>query len=226
MTAKYSNNSRIKDILMHPLTAAVAPAALALGASAIHGAVQRYQEGKEKAQAYSSMLALHPALKQRPETQVKQLFNSLSRVNPTMGNDPLVAGAWVDNILENNSSLGGSASNQALLVAVKDLAQIRSHITGAREKERNMRPDIGGFIGTSAKSVITGYQESVRGDQLAAVNRGVEALKSREDALAQREQRYGDTVRKRQVDNLRSLFEEARKSHPESAVQNALNAAG
>lgn len=89
-------------------------------------------ETQQKAVAYRQMMDLHPHFKQRDQADIGRVYNSLHNVSPHMARDPLVAGAWVDNVLENR--VPGMNSHQALLNAVKDLSGIQKNVS---EIERN-----------------------------------------------------------------------------------------
>lgn len=218
MTAKFSSNSKLHDLLMHPLAAPVAGAVATVGVGALSSAVQRYQDAKADAASYKQMMGLHPSLQQRPEAKVRMLFQSLRNVNPTLARDPLVAGAWVDNVIENNASLGDSASNQALLVAVKDMAQVRSHISGAVGRERDMRRGVlPGVMGQLAGGGVSGYQAQHNGQR--ALDARKMQLDEQEKQLGEKRRAYTGTILN---DKLRALIDKA-KGHgvSESAIGDA-----
>ena len=95
-----------------------------------HRQAQESVQGKTL--AYREMMDLHPHFKQRDQAEIGRIYNSLHNASPNMARDPLVAGAWVDNILENRHP--GMNSHQALLNAVKDLNGIQKNVS---DMERN-----------------------------------------------------------------------------------------
>jgi len=160
MTAKYSEHSAAGKILRDPLFwGPLAAAGVGAGVSAAQNAIHRMREARERAASYKEMLELHPHLrKSRDPAQVQRLYRSLHNIAPVMAKDPLVAGAWVDNIVEQNQRFGDQ-SNQALLASVKDMAGIRSSLSGALEKEQKMRPDLGAVTSGAALRMIGRAQE-------------------------------------------------------------------
>ena len=145
MAAKYTKHASASALMKDPgFWGPTAAVGAGVGLTHVQGAVERFQGARTKAKSYKEMLKLHPHLaKSRDAKQVRRLYNSLHNVNPTMGNDPLVAGAWVDNVLETQRSFGDEGSNQALLAAVKDLSGIRMQMSRARSDEQRMKPDYG-----------------------------------------------------------------------------------
>ncbi len=144
MAAKYSRYGMARKIMKDPMFwGPMAAAGAGVVAGAAQDAIGKIRETRNKAHGYQEMLELHPHLKKdRNGKQVRRLYNSLSNINPTLARDPLVAGAWVDNVIESNQPYGDQ-SNQALLAAVKDLAGIRKDLGSARKSERDMRTNYG-----------------------------------------------------------------------------------
>jgi len=136
MTAKYATTGVFGALLKDPHFWAPT---LAMGAGAaaagVAGVVQKITDARAQAKTYKEMIDLHPNLAQRPDDLVKRIFTSLNNVNPTMGRDPMVAGAWVDTIIE-SGGIDQTQAGRALLEGVKDLAQIRSHMSQARRSEQ------------------------------------------------------------------------------------------
>ncbi len=144
MAAKYSQHSTASRIMKDPLFwGPLAATGVGVAASAAQNAFNRFRESRDKVRGFKEMMKLHPHLKKgRDPKQVRRLYNSLSNVNPVLAKDPLVAGAWVDNVIESNS-MYGDQSQQALLAAVKDLAGIRKDVATARGHEERLRGDMG-----------------------------------------------------------------------------------
>jgi hypothetical protein len=140
----------------------------ALGAPMVAGGVHfaaKKMKAKEdataRAEAYKGMLELNPTLRQRDQKRVAQIYSSLGNVNPIMARDPLVAGAFVNNIMENTSQLGDEAGNQALLAQVKEMAGIGAHLSTARKNNNpnaifdttsNILSNLGGAVEKGMKS--------------------------------------------------------------------------
>ena len=99
-------------------------------AGAVESQLHQARQSKLKAQSYKTMLELHPHLRQRNQGEVHRIYSSLHNASPAMASDPMVAGAWVDNIVENK--VPGMNSHQGLLNAVKDLAATQWQVTQAR----------------------------------------------------------------------------------------------
>jgi hypothetical protein len=116
-----------------PLIGMLAAPLVGAGINAAAGAKQRRDSAKEKTVAFRSMLDLHPHLKTRDSGEVSRIYNSLHNANPLLARDPMVAGAWVDNIIESKGP--GQETHQQLLNAVKDLAGIRSNMATALRNE-------------------------------------------------------------------------------------------
>jgi hypothetical protein len=114
---------------------AVAAVGTAVGSAA--GAVAKVREARARTHAYKEMLDIHPQLKGRDPVLVQRIYKSLHHANPHMAKDPMVAGAWVDTIVE-SAGVDPTMASQALLSAVKDLSGIRSQISTARRNE----PDV------------------------------------------------------------------------------------
>lgn len=144
MTSKYSKFGPIaktlEKVLRHPSVQAGVGAALpmAVGAGVGGGAavVNQIRDTRAKAQSYKEMMELHPRLRSADQKRVRRYFGTLSRFNPTMAHDPTVSGAWISNIIDNETELDEMSGGQALLAGVKDLAGIRSQLSTAINKER------------------------------------------------------------------------------------------
>lgn len=126
-----------KKLIKEPAFAATLAAPVVgagIGLAAEHR--RKMREAKAKAESYRTMMDLHPKLKSHDQKEIGRLFNSLHNVNPILARDPLVAGAWIDNIMDNKSTLGTESSHQQLLAAVKDLAGIRAQLSQSLKNER------------------------------------------------------------------------------------------
>jgi hypothetical protein len=147
MVAKYaSEKSTFGKLLLDPHFWAPA---IAVGAGAaatgVASSIHKLIEARRQAKAFREMLELHPQLKTRDQALVKRIYTSLHNVNPMMARDPMVAGAWTDTIIE-SGGLDQSAAARALLEGVKDLAQIRSSISQATQRETNFPKTIGANV--------------------------------------------------------------------------------
>lgn len=143
MTAKYANSNIFGALLKDPHFWAPAIATgTGVAVTGIASAVSKLTEATARAKSYKEMLDLHPQLKTRDPAMVRRIYTSLHNVNPMMARDPMVAGGWVDNIME-SGGLEPRLMSQALVEGVKDLAQIRSHMSQAMRGESSMPKNIG-----------------------------------------------------------------------------------
>lgn len=129
--------SVVKDMVKQPtfLAAMAAPVAgLAIGRG--ERWLQERRAGQQKIIAYKEMLDLHPHLRDRDPMQVQRVFNSLHNVSPNMARDPLVAGAWVDEVIELKTP--SENSYHAILSRVKDFSGVQSNVLS---NEKAMRFD-------------------------------------------------------------------------------------
>lgn len=187
MTATYSKHAAAADFFKSPyFQHAAIGAGLSAAAAGGQAAISRIMDAKAKAEAYKSMLDLHPHLRDDAK-QVRRVFDSLYRVNPMLAQDPLVAGAWVDQIQESNSAFSGR-SNQALLNAVKDLAGIRSHLSQSLRRE-------GGFdaVRHGIEPVMRGFGDYARDQGEAEQLRS--QLKTKQDEFGEALKRERDATR-------------------------------
>lgn len=146
MTAKYATAGVFGKLLRDPHFWAPA---VATGAGAVVTgaamAVHKLTDAKAQAKNYKEMLDLHPQLKTRDPAMVRRIYSSLHNVNPMMARDPMVAGGWVDNIME-SGGLEPRLMSQALIEGVKDLAQIRSQMSQAAGREGSGARNIGAAV--------------------------------------------------------------------------------
>lgn len=155
MTVRYSKDfaktagprmDMLKSIVTNPnfvIPTAAPLAAMAVGAGAnkIRDVLSDAIEARRKAEAYKAMIAAHPHFKSKPEKDLRNIYNSVYNINPTMAKDPLVAGALLDRIYTRQESFGGheGTSNQGLLETVQDITKIRSDLASAQEKELKLQ---------------------------------------------------------------------------------------
>lgn len=151
-----------------------------------------------KTDAFKEMLDIHPHLRERDPMEVTRIYNSLHNASPNMARDPMVAGAWVDEIIENKTP--GMNSHHALLNAVKDLTGIQKNVsdverhqmTGARPVAgylNRMLPQIGADIDQyRLKNIDTHFKDvKAQNDKLIAAehSRLTEATKEMEKTKRQ-----------------------------------------
>lgn len=195
MTAKYASGTAgvfgalLKDPHFWAPTIAMGAGVAAAG---VAGVVQKITDARAQAKAYKEMINLHPTLAKRPDDLVKRIFTSLNNVNPTMGRDPMVAGAWVDTIIESGGLDAGQAG-RALLEGVKDLAQIRSHMSGARKNE--MGQGVGHAVERAVSHGFSRGQELERemGD-LATARKQIDDIQKKH--VVDQQLAYGERVQK------------------------------
>ena len=141
-----------------------------------------------KTRGYKEMLDLHPHLKQRDQKELARIYTSIHNVNPMMAQDPMVAGALIDNIVESTQNVYQGKSHMALLETVKDLSGIRASISAARANERPKTP-FGAAFG-KATEMLSGRMKEVdkehgelkhMTDQFAAYKQQQQDLKDRDD---------------------------------------------
>ena len=143
------------------LAALAAPLAL-VGATSLQRHLERKRGVVDKATAYREMLASHPHLAEKDQGEVGRIFNSLHRASPHMAKDPMVAGAWIDNILENKTP--GMRSHQGVLNAVKDLSGIEKNVTDSAKNQRGMTLDWGQTAASSIVGMTNALVEARRYD--------------------------------------------------------------
>lgn len=154
MAAKYSSFAQARKLLESPAALALAAPFAGLAAHGVQSAAGKLMESRRKATAYKEMLELHPSLtKGKDRKHVQRIYNSLHHVNPGVAGDPLVAGAWVHNIIETSRQYGEDEPSQALLGAVRDLAGVRQSMASARASEARM----GGALREAVTSSVGGF---------------------------------------------------------------------
>lgn len=154
---KYSQHGVFGSLVRDPgFWGPMAAVTAGAGVTAAAGAISRMRDAKRKAVAYKEMLNIHPQLKGRDPVLVNRIYNSLHNVNPTMAKDPMVAGAWIDTIVE-SGGLDQTQSSRALLDAVKDLSGIRSQMSSAMRSEAG--PGVGATVERLVDRGITRYKE-------------------------------------------------------------------
>lgn len=157
----------LKPLAKEPaLLAAVAAPLIGAGVAEVSKHRAALRQAKAKAENYRTMMELTPRLRIHDQKEIGRIYNTLHNVNPIMGNDPLIAGAWIDNIMENKGVLGETSSHQQLLNAVKDLSGIRSSLSQAIRNERgDTRP------GSKVESFVAGVGKDVE----KAIHGGLDA---------------------------------------------------
>lgn len=159
-----------------------------------------------KAKAYKEMLTLHPHLRKRTDgAEVARIYNSIYNASPHMARDPLVAGAWVDNVLENKHP--GMNSHQALLNAVKDLSGVEKHVGENQQRQRQLS-GTGAMLGTYAKDFGAGITNAQKNNVGAYFDRentklqdAVKGYRTKEDDLNKRVahgQQFGAHLKQRE----------------------------
>lgn len=156
----------LKPLAKEPaLLAAVAAPLVGVGVNEISKHRAAVRQAKAKAQNYRTMMELTPRLRIHDQQEIGRIYNTLHNINPVMGSDPLIAGAWIDNIME-NKGLGDTSSHQALLAAVKELSGIRSSLSQAMRYERQ---------DASPGNKIEGFIAGVGKDVDKAMHQGLDA---------------------------------------------------
>lgn len=141
------------------------------GANYIQDRSRRRQDVEDKTIAYRDMMSLHPHFEHKDQATIGRIYNSLYRASPHMAKDPMVAGAWVDNVLENKTP--GMNSHQAILNAVKDLSGIEKNVTDSLRSRQQMAVPVGAHISAAIKDLASQADSALRNDverQVADVN--------------------------------------------------------
>lgn len=200
MAAKYASGSSTFGKLLsdpHFWAPAVAMGA-GVAATGVAGAVQKLVDARQQARSFKEMLELHPQLKTRDQAFVKRIYTSLHNVNPMMARDPMVAGAWTDTIIE-SGGLDQGAAARALLEGVKDLAQIRSSISQAKQRETSAPKAIGAGVSRMVEHGFARGKELERehGD-LAAAHKQIKDIQ--EAGIQERAQRRTESLTRAYTD--------------------------
>ncbi len=170
--------------------AALAAPVVGLGAAAVESRFRVQREAKDKMQAFRSMMDLHPHLKQRDPGEVNRIFNSLHNVSPTMSRDPMVAGAWVDNVIESKGI--GYNSHQGLLTAVKELSGIEKNLVDIQGRA----PDPGGRWSAGVKDVASRFEDAQTRGIGVLMDRGRAEFKDREQQLRDKNKEFRGVLAK------------------------------
>lgn len=179
MTAKYAADGVFGQLLSDPhFWAPTVAMGAGLAAGGIASVISKMTAARDQARSYKEMVNLHPTLQQRDGALVKRIYSSLHNVNPMMAKDPMVAGAWVDTIIESGGLDAGQAG-RALLEGVKDLAQIRSQVSQARKNESN----VGHQVGSNVEKIVAhgferGHALEREHGELAQANKALEDVKN------------------------------------------------
>jgi hypothetical protein len=157
----------LKPLAKEPaLLAAVAAPLVGAGVNEFSKHRAAVRQAKAKAENYRTMMELTPRLRVHDQKEIGRIYNTLHNINPVMGNDPLIAGAWIDNIMENKGALGDTSSHQQLLTAVKDLSGIRSSLSQAMRNER---------VDSGPGNKVEGFISGVGKDVEKAIHGGLDA---------------------------------------------------
>lgn len=180
------------NLLREPmfLTALAAPL-IGAGIDAGSNYKRKLDAAKQKTQSYRTMLELHPHLKQRDPQEISRLYSSLHAAAPTMANDPLVAGAWVDNIIEQNGTFG--SSNQALLSSIKDLAGIRNNMSSAMRNEGGAST-LGSRVERAIPEIGKGVERSMHNGIVSAEEKMVARIDDERQAAQNSIRAYADDM--------------------------------
>jgi hypothetical protein len=203
----------LNTIKQPSMIAALAAPLVGFGAARIDASLAARRDAKEKAQAYQGMMDLHPQLRQRGDV-VPRVYNTLYSVSPTLARDPLVAGEWVNNVVENTHA--GYGGHPAVLNMVKEFAGVEGALQGNRQRtQRNVGANVAErvrAVGTLADQIgNSGFQvrrAEILAAHKAALKRGrtftrdetqrlnaiAAGLNAREEALMKREKNSSATT--------------------------------
>lgn len=147
----------VKAMFSNPaFISALAAPFVGIGVSALADRAGQHNQSKQLAQSYRTMLDYHPVLKKRDPVMVQRVFNSLKNVNPQLARDPMVAGAWVHNVIETGSELGPGSESQSLLKAVESLAGIRGQLAAANKNESDKSRNYGALAQHAVSTIGQG----------------------------------------------------------------------
>lgn len=142
---------------------------------------------QQKAQAFKEMVDLHPHFKTRDPLEVQRVFNSLHNVSPVMSRDPLVAGAWVDNVIESKEQ--GTNSHLALLKQVQDMSGTNKNVLDAH---RATHIDHGHQANEYVRNLAGLYQQGRDNQFSKEVDRVNAEFKTRDEKSREEQQRKND----------------------------------
>lgn len=119
-------------------------------------AIDKVINAVSKSNAFKQMHEVHPQMGTHDPVMVKRVFDSLYRTNPQMMRDPMVAGTWVDTIME-SGGIDPRHTGQALLKGVQELAQIRNLMSQAGSREGG---HIGNLLNAGTKALLADQSEA------------------------------------------------------------------
>lgn len=196
--------------------ALTSPAAITLLGAPLIGLGVRHVENKRlqreavesKANAYREMISLFPHFKQRDQAEVGRIYNSLHNASPAMARDPMVAGAWVDQVLENKHE--SQNTHQALLNAVRELNGIQKNVS---DIERNRltysrAPAAEKWVRDLGEVMQTGAEKGLA----ARADREIARYDQKMQEFAHREQGFRERDLKDREKNLQRLAEQHSQS--------------
>lgn len=223
-----------KDTFKQPaVIASIAAPFVGFGIGQAEGMFRRRRMEQQKTDSYKQMLSLHPHLQQRDPGEVSRIFNSIHNVSPTMARDPMVAGAWVDNVIENR--VPGMNSYQGLLNASKDLSQVEKFVTDARKIRKEPGP-LGRLAAGATEGIGRGMQnarkeltDSYWAKQEADMKARETAHKATKDQDTEKRQAYWDARKTEQAAHNqrgqdvrdREYAQDKREAHYQQHVTNA-----
>lgn len=215
MAAKYATGGAFGNLLKDPVfwqPAIGTAAALAVGSAG--AAVGKLLAAKQKTRSYKEMLDMHPHLKKHDPSFVGRTYNTLYNVHPELVKDPMIAGAWIDTIAY-SGGLDQQQQGRAILESVKELAQVRSHMSQASSRESSPGKAVGAF----AKGMV---------DNTFAVARENEKQHGQVATLERQLGRTGDLLKKkvlRESGDVTERFLSLHKKDP-AAAQRILDSIG
>jgi len=143
--------------------------ALGLGTEAGRGALHAVKDSLHKSQAYKTMLEENPHLHEADPNMTEKAFNTLYRFNPAYARDPLVAGTFVKNVLDQERLDIGTVSN--LVQAHKNLTDSKKGRSNAVDFFMSAMPK-----GTPGFDLSRGMEESTaKLDKERALTRAADA---------------------------------------------------
>ena len=116
-----------------PLVAAGALVSTGLeaGMGLTREAIGKVRDTAMKSRRYKEMIKANPALSDYPAPKVQMAFDTLHRFNPTYASDPLVAGTFVRNAVE---------QERIDIQQINSMLKARSDLARARESESPFKP--------------------------------------------------------------------------------------
>lgn len=113
------------DAVPYLVGSAALGTALGLGTEGARAAIRSVKDSIGKAKAYRTMMEENPHLSEEDPNITEKAFNTLFRFNPAYAQDPLVAGTFVKNIVDQERLDIGTVTN---------LVQARRHMAEVGQK--------------------------------------------------------------------------------------------